>query len=86
MINYLAKQTFQTIPTNREQMSRLRKVGVKKKKKFPFVSYTRLAPVFLQKYSETSYIHTHLDKSKVAWFFITGERVGTFRRTHLNWW
>lgn len=67
MINYLAKQTFQTIPTNREQMSRLHKVGVKKKK-FPFVSYTRLAPVFLQKYSETSYTHTHthLDKSKVA--------------------
>lgn len=56
MINYLAKQTFQTIPTNREQMSRFRKVGVEKKSSLLFPT---LAPVFLQKYSDTSYIYTH---------------------------
>lgn len=33
MINYLAKQTMQTIPTNGEQMSRFWKVGMRQKKK-----------------------------------------------------
>lgn len=54
MIHHLAKQTFQTIPTNREQVNEKRDEKITCSLLIP-----TLTSVFLQKYSEIPYIYTH---------------------------
>lgn len=63
MINYLAKQTLQTIPTNREQMNRFWKV---EKKNVPFCFLHSLQVFYKSTVKHLIYIYTRLDKSKVA--------------------